>query len=1524
MTDDDLELPRCISVHGGLRVVVCAEHGSCYVKSNIARHLSKAHQVKYKPRKEIMERIYSAGIAANIEEVVRPADGFAPVVGLPVHDGFQCCIEQGNPRCRYLSTNLEAIKKHLRVVHKLKASAKGQPALARDNAASGDSGDSGSGAGYGKVKLQTLWKQTKHVDYFIVQPKAAAGHQQSGQRRQPATQEGEPQAVAEGFRARYEQVQKEYLGQGQYSKVQKLVHVSELTPWLRSTGYQAHLEGLDVDELGASYRHPAPEDEPLLLAICAGVARVLRKGMDVLESDDSEQRRLSRLNAKLLNTFARAGMSTDPIKPLQNNKSKERYIQTLQKLVCYFSRVCDGKCLGQKKMFEQTSKQLEAWDELICVAAEALLQAQARARAREREDVPRNGGRRERTEAEREMDERLDGCVLRFGVALIQQRLGGRAFDSPILSFAAVLAWDTKQNTWERVGDYTSYLSQLIYDFQLLALQHCLGLIDRGEAQDLTGCLVAFRDEWLLNDTAGPVGELLSIRLLGMAVARNTVEGAQVRWHADGETIVYKTIRLSMQDVRELVRHEVDMATAVFRRDLCFDLDDVPSYPVEKIVDNWDARAPGASFVTDGRNAALFAAGKDWLFERITRNTELMGLLLHRGPDGEWRVRTDAAKQYEDAVQRFLEHMMILLHVGSGQPARKPELLGLRWCNKQADQRNIFIHDGYVMFILTYHKLINVTNASRFPVRVLLPEVGVLLVQYLVIVQPFRVLMAHDTGIPERISENLWAEGKEVWTENKMTRVFVSRSRAAIGVRLDVRSWRQIAAGIAIKKFAGAGYKFEADGEDEGEGEGEYEVDGSGEGRGSMPEAFHWQASHTPRVGNRVYGGTVNFREGLTDAGLQEYLCISQMWHRFLADSEPRRKHGRGRSDGASQVPLAKRLARRDPRPRCRQQWSMAEARIALEQMYGPGAKYKTAKQEEAVRVVVSGLTPVIVVLGTGEGKSLLYMLPQRLPGAGTTVLIVPLVALKQDTVRRCELMGIECRVWSHEAGYGYSLGNALLIASLDQAVGVGFQSHLHKLDAAGQLNSIVFDESHLILTASNYRERMERVKQLRNLSCQLVFLTGTLPVCMVDAFTEKLLLSRAVVIRGVSVRKDIRYTVKQCEGEGGDMVDVAVQTIKAMLRAAPFAEEPEARAIAYTRTKAQADEVARRLVCPVYYSDSGTEEEKAEVLEGWLQGKARILAATSAFGAGIDYGRVRAVFHVGELDGAIDFAQEVGRGGRDGRGSVSLVFLPKGWKAKTRDVSGELLCADAMAMQRYLDAPRCRLAPLSEFLDGAAQFCDSAETACDRCVSLGLVAEKERLEWREWGKVGEGGWDGAGMLRRFECEQERVKQEFIGNLRAVEGKCMICMASGVGEGLGHTLSECRSAEKHEFFGAKKRAIERGAQQGRGWMARFSGCYRCGLPQGVCEKLGQGGCRYYDVVMPLSWAAYRVHRWRRVVLEAAGRQFGSMDDYMEWLGGAREVFGEKGSNMAQVGMVMVAKLAEVRLLFFLCKPFYSV
>lgn len=54
----------------------------------------------------------------------------------------------------------------------------------------------------------------------------------------------------------------------------------------------------------------------------------------------------------------------------------------------------------------------------------------------------------------------------------------------------------------------------------------------------------------------------------------------------------------------------------------------------------------------------------------------------------------------------------------------------------------------------------------------------------------------------------------------------------------------------------------------------------------------------------------------------------------------------------------------------------------------------------------------ILAILQTGEGKSLLYLLLYQLPGAGTTVLILPLVVLKAEMQRRCNKVNIKAYIW--------------------------------------------------------------------------------------------------------------------------------------------------------------------------------------------------------------------------------------------------------------------------------------------------------------------------------------------------------------------------------------------------------------------------------------------------------------------------------------------------------------------------------
>lgn len=69
------------------------------------------------------------------------------------------------------------------------------------------------------------------------------------------------------------------------------------------------------------------------------------------------------------------------------------------------------------------------------------------------------------------------------------------------------------------------------------------------------------------------------------------------------------------------------------------------------------------------------------------------------------------------------------------------------------------------------------------------------------------------------------------------------------------------------------------------------------------------------------------------------------------------------------------------------------------------------------------------------------------------------------------------------------------------------------------------------------------------------------------------------------------------------------------------------------------------------------SDDEKKAALEGGRRGRARVMVATKAsFGMGVDYGAVRFVVHSGLADTLLDYAQESGRGGRDGRRADAVV----------------------------------------------------------------------------------------------------------------------------------------------------------------------------------------------------------------------------------------------------------------------------
>ncbi len=112
-------------------------------------------------------------------------------------------------------------------------------------------------------------------------------------------------------------------------------------------------------------------------------------------------------------------------------------------------------------------------------------------------------------------------------------------------------------------------------------------------------------------------------------------------------------------------------------------------------------------------------------------------------------------------------------------------------------------------------------------------------------------------------------------------------------------------------------------------------------------------------------------------------------------------------------------------------------------------------------------------------------------------MVIVPLVALKQDLLRSCTEWTLEPLCYS-----GITCDErrqhavpSLVFIDVNSAVTQSFRAFLQRLQKPGRLDRIVMEEAHLLLTVSHYCEQLGLLRVLGNIGTLFVYMTATLPL---------------------------------------------------------------------------------------------------------------------------------------------------------------------------------------------------------------------------------------------------------------------------------------------------------------------------------------------------------------------------------------------------------------------------------------------
>ncbi|MGE5608274.1 MAG: ATP-dependent DNA helicase RecQ [Bacillota bacterium] len=312
--------------------------------------------------------------------------------------------------------------------------------------------------------------------------------------------------------------------------------------------------------------------------------------------------------------------------------------------------------------------------------------------------------------------------------------------------------------------------------------------------------------------------------------------------------------------------------------------------------------------------------------------------------------------------------------------------------------------------------------------------------------------------------------------------------------------------------------------------------------------------------------------------------------------------------------------------------------------------------QEAAISCLLAGKS-VLTIFPTGGGKSLCYQLPALLL-EGVTLVISPLIALMKDQIDFLVSKGVAAaRLDStqefSESREVYNKLNKgelkLLYVAPERLASEGFLQTLQRL----RIPLMAIDEAHCISEwGHNFRPDYMKLANLsRTLRVgRVLALTATATPAVAKDIAGAFGISADCVVQTGFYRPNLNMHVSPA------LVNQRRELLLERIRT-----RPRGPTIVYVTLQRTAEEVAEFLArndLPAKAYHAGMDNEVRHQVQDWFMGSGdAIVVATIAFGMGIDKRDIRYVYHYNLPKSLENYAQEIGRAGRDGKASVCELF---------------------------------------------------------------------------------------------------------------------------------------------------------------------------------------------------------------------------------------------------------------------------
>lgn len=369
--------------------------------------------------------------------------------------------------------------------------------------------------------------------------------------------------------------------------------------------------------------------------------------------------------------------------------------------------------------------------------------------------------------------------------------------------------------------------------------------------------------------------------------------------------------------------------------------------------------------------------------------------------------------------------------------------------------------------------------------------------------------------------------------------------------------------------------------------------------------------------------------------------------------------------------------------------------------------------QREIIDSVFEG-NDNLVIMPTGGGKSICFQLPAILL-PGTTLVISPLIALMKDQVDGLTANGIPAAFLNSSQTEAEQQKIFRKIAQNEIKLLYVAPESLQYIDAlfsSGKISLIAVDEAHCISSwGHDFRPAYTQLGYLKNRypSTPMIALTATADKATRKDICDQLNVPNAKRHIASFDRKNLSLEVRPGTKK--------FEQIHSFLK-----RRPNESGIVYCLSRKNTEDLASKLKSKGYnaeaYHAGLSHKERIRIQEDFINDKSQVICATIAFGMGIDKSNVRWVIHFNLPKNLEGYYQEIGRAGRDGLPSSTLLFHSYAdviQLQKFAETAGnsEVQLAKLDRMKQYSEALSCRRKILlSYFGELISEDCGN----CDVC----------------------------------------------------------------------------------------------------------------------------------------------------------------------------------------------------------------